>query len=226
MANNIIEVSPARPLPSDAAAQANVASDASAPVSPEQAASLDVGRRQVIMAMLFADIVGYSKVPILLLWPLQLLFADRSTLFSNACVCVVSAQLEEAQVLAFVENFLGAVSFLLDSLPKSQQPKVRNTWGDAVSAACVPACVLVLFPCEPVVLVSLCSVLLRVSARGRRRRVCTHAIGCGDVCAVGGDGTSHGAQHPCVLARCPRACRDGSRCDTSACFPALNCIDE
>jgi len=52
------------------------------------------------MAILFADIVGYSK-------------------------------LGEAEVLAFIHYFLGSVANLISSHPKSKQPKVKNTWGDA-----------------------------------------------------------------------------------------------
>jgi len=60
-----------------------------------------ISRKQVIMAILFADVVGYSK-------------------------------LAEAQVLTFVERFLGAVGALMEAMPVNQQPKVRNSWGDAI----------------------------------------------------------------------------------------------
>lgn len=60
-----------------------------------------ISRKQVIMAILFADVVGYSK-------------------------------LAEAQVLTFVERFLGAVGALMETMPLHQQPKVRNSWGDAI----------------------------------------------------------------------------------------------
>jgi hypothetical protein len=58
-----------------------------------------VSQSQKIRAMLFADVVGFSK-------------------------------LDEPQIPAFVEHFMGAIA---EALPKGRQaPLYRNTWGDAI----------------------------------------------------------------------------------------------
>eukprot|EP01138_Halocafeteria_seosinensis_P000025 gb/GECG01000025.1/.p1 GENE.gb/GECG01000025.1/~~gb/GECG01000025.1/.p1 ORF type:complete len:1054 (+),score=121.54 gb/GECG01000025.1/:1-3162(+) len=57
-------------------------------------------RPRLIMGILFADIVGYSK-------------------------------LREHEVLSFVENFMGSVAAMIEDLPSSKRPCVKNTWGDA-----------------------------------------------------------------------------------------------
>jgi hypothetical protein len=100
---------PAPALVSEGAGSTTAAVATSVPAAPlaprlstaASGAQAPPPRPQVIMAMLFADIVGYSK-------------------------------LQEMQVLVFVEQFLGAVADLMESLPRRQQPVVRNTWGDAI----------------------------------------------------------------------------------------------
>jgi hypothetical protein len=42
------------------------------------------------------------------------------------------SKLSEPQVLVFIENVLGAIANLIDSMPRRARPKIQQTWGDAL----------------------------------------------------------------------------------------------
>lgn len=42
------------------------------------------------------------------------------------------SKLSEPQVLVFIENVLGSIANLIDSMPKRARPRIQQTWGDAL----------------------------------------------------------------------------------------------